>query len=250
MIRKNRRINHVNIFKHQNQSENKTQIKEIKEIKENKEENIVNREESEFLPEFNHFEGNLDFFDFVPNPKYYYYFVSENVIPSKRGMEDRRTKFLGLWDAQDVQRFRYYPGTKNIYTFIGFENENIREEAKNGKRIIYSVLNKIISNYPYEPYETHKTDKTDKVYEIENQNEEEEHEEIEKIESQIEINNTESRNDQEEDDDDDDDEKIIESTEEDDDYFSDDDEVENENENENEKENEKEDDDDFFSDDD
>ena len=175
--------------------------------------NNNNREESKLLPEFNHFEGNLEFNDFVPNEKYYYYFVSENVIPTRNSIKDRRLRILGLWDARDVQRFRYYLGTKNIYTFIGFETKEIREEAKNGKRIIYSVLNKSINNYPYKPYEINKASHIQDKEENENENENDEEEEHNKIITQN------SNDDQS---DDDEIEKESE-TEEEDDFFSDED---------------------------
>lgn len=34
----------------------------------------------------------------------------------------RKTKIFGIENVSDIQRFRYYPGTKSIYTFIGFKN--------------------------------------------------------------------------------------------------------------------------------
>lgn len=111
---------------------------------------------SAYLPAFHPFTLNYQLKEFVPNPNYSYFFVSENNTPHPKLINSRRTNIYTFYDLLDAQRFRYYPGTKNVYSFFGFENSKTREEAKGTKALIYKVLNNAINNYPFEAFESRK----------------------------------------------------------------------------------------------
>ena len=98
--------------------------------------------------------NNLIFQEFVPNKDLFYFFFTEKSQPKQCYINNNALTQFGLYDALDIQRYRYYPGTTSIFTFIGFSNPQQREEAKLRKKINRSVYENVIYNFPYE----HKTE--------------------------------------------------------------------------------------------
>ncbi|KAK8865467.1 hypothetical protein M9Y10_011015 [Tritrichomonas musculus] len=70
------------------------------------------------------------FVTFDPKENLYYFFFSERNQPKLDTINGNDLGHFGLYDALDIQRYRYYPGTTNIFTFVGFSNPRQREEAK------------------------------------------------------------------------------------------------------------------------
>lgn len=92
---------------------------------------------------------NLIIKTFVPNKNLFYYFFNELGQPNMNSINNNSLDQFGLYDASDIQRYRYYPGTTNIFTFIGFSNSRHREEAKVGKKINKVAFKNLFYDYPY-----------------------------------------------------------------------------------------------------
>lgn len=102
------------------------------------------------FPEFKKYNKNdLQFKEFVPKDKLEYLFLAELNEPNYRMITASFKKLFGIKFAADIQRFRYYPKTKNIYTFIGFSNKKQLDMAFNHYSIRSSSINQSLYLYPY-----------------------------------------------------------------------------------------------------
>lgn len=52
--------------------------------------------------------------------------------------------------ASDIQRFCFYPNTKNIYTFIGFSNLDMLYSSIKKQSLKSAAIDQNIYLYPYE----------------------------------------------------------------------------------------------------
>lgn len=121
-----------------NNSENKNNQSEMDEINEIQ------------FPKFNKYDKNdLKFTEFVPKDNLYYLFFAELTEPNYKIINHRYTTLFGIKYASDIQRFCYYPKTKNIYTFIGFSNQSQRNQGFSMSAIKAGSINQSIYFYPY-----------------------------------------------------------------------------------------------------
>ena len=86
---------------------------------------------------------------FVPRMNVFYLFFVEYLTPNEKIINRKYTNIYSITNSVDIQRFRYYPRTKEIYTFIGFSNEQEMKKSLNNKELISNSVNKIIYTYPY-----------------------------------------------------------------------------------------------------
>lgn len=105
------------------------------------------------LPKFNEYESNdIQFKTFVPQSNLLYCFFAEKSAPNKMVLEKVK-KIYQINSASDIQRFCYYPGTNNIYTFIGFANETLLKTVKKKSSLKSAAIDQSIFNYPYDSKE-------------------------------------------------------------------------------------------------
>lgn len=86
---------------------------------------------------------------FNPCEYFLYCFIEEIDEPNIQQANEFYAELFGIKNAIDIQRFRYYPGTNNIYTFIGFIdpvqfgysilNAEIKKHALNNQIYIYPI---------------------------------------------------------------------------------------------------------------
>ena len=87
--------------------------------------------------------------EFQPKRSFVYcYFVEKKYanISSKKSEEKRALYEITF--ASDIQRFYYYPGTKDIYTFLGFTNQNQLEVAIFQPSLRKAALNRKFYYFP------------------------------------------------------------------------------------------------------
>lgn len=94
-------------------------------------------------------QDELEFTTFIPQSNCIYVFFAERDTPTKNILKSRYESIFGIGYSLDIQRFRFYPGTKNIYTFIGFVNQNVAKKAI--KTLHKIALNRSVFYYPFGP---------------------------------------------------------------------------------------------------
>lgn len=105
--------------------------------------------ESIIFPPFNQYSKNdLEFSVFSPQKGLYYCFFGEKTEPNSFILSKDYTTLFDLANVANVQRFCYYPGTQNIYTFLGFQNKDQRDKAMKNKLFLRSIVNGVVSIYP------------------------------------------------------------------------------------------------------
>lgn len=91
---------------------------------------------------------DLEFNEFSPRNNLFYFFVSEKTEPNYYLINRECTTIFDIKYASDIQRYCYYPGTKKIYTFIGFKTKEERTRAMKNKKILNSVIDQTVTIYP------------------------------------------------------------------------------------------------------
>ena len=128
-------------FKNEKSSNNEESLKKVSEF-------AFNRKVFKYPYSFSSKSNDINFQDFSPKPDVFYFFFIEKDAPNLSKMLNGSRNNFGLYDCLDIQRYKYYPGTKKLFTFVGFPDENKREEAKNATGIQISSVNKCFYNYP------------------------------------------------------------------------------------------------------
>lgn len=90
----------------------------------------------------------LQYSTFVPKNNVFYCFFAELCRPNQRILNSNRLTLFGIEKAIDVQRFKYYPKTNNIYTFVGFSNDIDRASAMSKPSLLASSLDSKVYIYP------------------------------------------------------------------------------------------------------
>lgn len=96
-------------------------------------------------------EDDLKFKEFVPKDNLYYCFFAETYKPDQNKINSKYHSLYKIKICKDIQRFRYYPNTHRIYTFIGFSNMDDLNKSIQKKSLKSSVLNKSVFLYPFKP---------------------------------------------------------------------------------------------------
>ncbi|KAK8834680.1 hypothetical protein M9Y10_042569 [Tritrichomonas musculus] len=91
---------------------------------------------------------DLEFNEFSPRNNHFYFFVSEKTEPNYYLINRECTTIFGVKYASDIQQYCYYPGTKKIYTFLGFKTKEERTRAMKNKKILNSVIDQTVTIYP------------------------------------------------------------------------------------------------------
>ena len=95
--------------------------------------------------------SHCKFQEFDPKEDLIYCFFAELVVKPKLNMVSSKfTELFGIKNSSDIQRFRYYPGTQKVYTFMGFSDITLFNNAMNHKIILSHSLNNSIFKYPYQ----------------------------------------------------------------------------------------------------
>lgn len=85
--------------------------------------------------------------EFSPKEKLIYFYFREPKKTDAERLRDLNHPIYHIFNTSDVQLYRYYPGTKKIYSFFGFLNkeEGIRS-FKSSRIVLQNYRIKIISN--------------------------------------------------------------------------------------------------------
>ncbi|KAK8850155.1 hypothetical protein M9Y10_018275 [Tritrichomonas musculus] len=105
---------------------------------------------SEILPKFNEYtKGDLVFQEFVPQTELYYCFIAELDDPSAKKLKKKYKKMFSITNVSDIQRYHYYPRSKNIYTFLGFKTDAERQQEMKRGQLQSASIEKKIYCYPF-----------------------------------------------------------------------------------------------------
>lgn len=87
--------------------------------------------------------------EFSPKRSFVYCYFIEKKYSEKSPKKSEEKKVLyGINFASDIQRFYYYPETKDIYTFLGFKNQNQLEVAIFQPSLRNAALNRQFYYFP------------------------------------------------------------------------------------------------------
>lgn len=102
------------------------------------------------LPKFNRCTNSrLKIRTFVPIKNLFYCFFAELQQPNYHLLNIYYTHLFSIRNASDIQRFHFYPGTRNIYTFIGFSDENTMNNNIDKLEKKSIAIDNAIYKYPY-----------------------------------------------------------------------------------------------------